>query len=132
MAWLLLIGGPSILEESPIIYKEKMKMKKLIAISVLAFGLVLSSNAIASTQAASTETKAAPKGVETKMNEMMYKGVIQLTGKGAELITLDKIYLLDGGDFSALAGQTVTIVGKLVKEGEQEKIVVDKLNAVNQ
>lgn len=96
-------------------------MKNIIITCVVSICLGLS----ASVFAAVTPTKPAKPGAEQV--QVLYKGIIKKHEHGTALITADKTYPLVGGNFAKMIGKEVSIVGKVAKEGEVEKLVVAKL-----
>lgn len=102
-------------------------MKKIVKITVVALCIGFGSSAFASSPA--TPEAAAKQGQEMteQVKEMVYKGIVKKHEDGTALITKDKTYPLEGGDFAMIIGKEVNVVGKVVKDGDVEKLVVTKL-----
>ena len=101
-------------------------MKKIVTASIVAFCVAMGSSCFASAPAAPKAEDKAKAAVE-QTKEAEFKGIVKKHEDGAALITKDKTYPLTGGDFAMIVGKEVNITGKLVKEGEVEKLVVSKM-----
>ncbi|MFH0780389.1 MAG: hypothetical protein V2B20_00310 [Pseudomonadota bacterium] len=66
-----------------------------------------------------------PKNSET----LIFRGTVQKTedGDGTALYTEQAVYPLLGGDFAMIIGEEVNIIGKMVREGNIEKIIVARV-----
>ena len=97
-------------------------MKKILSICILAVCVAISTNCFAS-------APATPQAAE-QMKQTVYTGIVKKHEDGTALITKDKTYPLEGGDFAMIVGKEVDIVGKIIKEGDVEKLVVSKLQVL--
>ncbi len=105
-------------------------MKKILSICILAVCVAMGSSCFASAPATPQAAAKQGKEVAEQMKEMVFSGVVKKHEDGTALITKDKTYPLTGGDFAMIVGKEVDIVGKVVKEGEVEKLVVSKLQVL--
>lgn len=105
-------------------------MKKILSISILAVCVALSANCFASAPATPQAAEQKGKEVAEQMKEAVFSGIVKKHENGTALITKDKTYPLEGGDFAMIVGKEVDIVGKVVKEGDVEKLVVSKLQVL--
>lgn len=58
---------------------------------------------------------------------LVFRGIIKQTDEGTALFTDRAVYPLIGGDFEMIIGNQVNIIGKMVKEGDVEKILVARI-----
>lgn len=59
---------------------------------------------------------------------LIFQGVVEKTGNtGTALRTATTVYPLMGGDFAMIAGEHVKIIGKVVREEEETKIIVARV-----
>ena len=54
----------------------------------------------------------------------VFRGIVKKLDEGTALFTDKEIYPLVGGDFETIVGKEVNIIGKIVKEGNVEKLRV--------
>lgn len=119
--------GIEFLEESYPKDIRRIQMKKIISIAIVVSMMAFSSSLYASSPAPKETVEKTVETAAQQAKKMMYKGVVKQTESGMELVTPDSSYLLDGGDFTGLSGKKVIVVGKLIKEGDIEKLMVDNL-----
>lgn len=105
-------------------------MKKILSVCILAVCVAISANCFASAPATPQAAEQKGKEMADQMKQMVYTGVVKKHEDGTALITKDKTYPLEGGDFAMIVGKEVDIVGKIVKEGDVEKLVVSKLQVL--
>lgn len=98
-------------------------------ISNFIFILILALATYAFSTATSSSKQPAPAAVETsKTTETtVFEGVVKKMDEGTALFTEKEVYPLLGGDFGMIVGKEVSIVGKVIKEGNVEKIVVARV-----
>lgn len=65
-----------------------------------------------------------PVQLEPNVNTLIFTGVVKRIPNGTALVTNSATYLLDGGNFEGIVGKEVNIIGRVVKEGSIEKIIV--------
>jgi hypothetical protein len=59
---------------------------------------------------------------------LIFQGVVEKTGNtGTALRTATTVYPLMGGDFAMIAGEHVKIIGTVVREEEETKIIVARV-----
>lgn len=102
-------------------------MKKIVISCVVSACFAFSTTLIAATNPASPTAAQMKTPKSTEQVQSMYKGIIKKSNNGTALITEDKTYQLDGGDFSKMVGKAVNIIGKVTKDGKKEKLTVAKL-----
>lgn len=103
-------------------------MKRTVSIAVFATCLAISGYALA------TSTSQEKNGISTTTIESsqmtensVFRGIIKKLDKGTALFTEKEVYPLIGGDFETIIGKEVNIVGKIMKEGDIEKIAVARV-----
>ncbi len=106
-------------------------MKKILSICILAASVAISTNCFASAPASSQAVEQQGKEMTEQVKQMVYTGVVKELEGGTALITKDKTYQLEGGNFAEIVGKQVDVFGKVVKVGETEKLVVSKLHVIN-
>lgn len=105
----------------------KVKYSTIIILSVTT--LMFTVNGFCSTvfyAQSKTPGHSEPVKLEADVNNLIFTGVIKRIPNGTALITNSATYLLDGGNFEAMAGKEVNILGRVVKEGSIEKIIVSR------
>lgn len=103
-------------------------MKKILSIVVFlvcfAFaGYAFGSYAASAVQLPSPATINSPKESKT----LVFRGVVKKLDDGTALFTEKEVYPLLGGDFDMIVGKEVNIIGKVIKEGNVEKIIVARV-----
>lgn len=102
-------------------------MKRTVSIAVFATCLAISGYALA------TSTSQEKNGISTTIESSqmtensVFRGIIKKLDKGTALFTEKEVYPLIGGDFETIIGKEVNIVGKIMKEGDIEKIAVARV-----
>lgn len=61
------------------------------------------------------------------IDNLAFTGVVKKLDEGTALFTEKEIYPLIGGDFEMIVGKEVTIIGKVVKEGDADKLSVARV-----
>jgi hypothetical protein len=100
-------------------------MKKTLSIVIFAFCLVISGHDSAVSAPAKIKSPA-PTDVDSSQatDNKVFRGIVKKLDKGTALFTDKEIYPLVGGDFETIVGKEVNIIGKIVKEGDVEKLRV--------
>jgi hypothetical protein len=103
-------------------------MKKVL--STIVFVVCLSAASYAFGISAPTATTSptpsiidSPQAVDT----LVFTGVVKKLDQGTALFTEKEVYPLLGGNFAMVVGKEVNIIGKLIKEGNVEKIIVSRV-----
>lgn len=100
-------------------------MKRTLSIVISAICLVISGPA--SGVSAQTMIKSpAPSDVDSSQatENRVFRGIVKKLDEGTALFTDKEIYPLVGGDFETIVGKEVNIIGKIVREGDIEKLQV--------
>lgn len=103
-------------------------MKKSLSICLLVGSLAIGTSSFATAPAAPAAPADQAKAAVEQVEESVFQGVVQKHEDGAALVIGDKTYPLTGGDFGMIVGKEVSVTGKLVKEGDVEKLAVSKLD----
>lgn len=104
-----------------------------IAILVMTLGFTTTGFAISSASSEDiTISPLTPVKLETDVNNLVFTGTVKRIPNGTVLITKKATYLLSGGNFDSVIGKEVNIIGKVVKEGSIEKILVAKAQLAQQ
>ncbi len=94
---------------------------------IFLFILALAANSFASPSAGSrtlADNPATPVELGADVNNLVFTGVVKKIPDGTALVTNTATYLLTGGNFEAIVGKEVNIIGKVIKVGPIEKIQV--------
>ncbi len=103
-------------------------MKHFLSLAIITCFFIVCSNSFAI-----SSPSTAPKKADTisflnkKIDNYIFKGVIKKLDTGTALYTKKAIYPLSGGDFNMIIGKEVHIIGKIIKEGNVEKIEVARV-----
>ncbi len=102
-------------------------MKKLaLAIACTAM-LVLGGHAFATAPSTGTDAQSAAAESAQLTKNLVFHGTVEKIDEGTALNTDRGVYPLLGGDFDMIVGKEVNIIGKMVKEGNTEKIAVSRV-----
>ncbi len=94
---------------------------------IFLFILALAANSFATPSAGSrtfADNPATPVELGADVNNLVFTGVVKKIPDGTALVTNTATYLLTGGNFEAIVGKEVNIIGKVIKVGPIEKIQV--------
>ena len=105
-------------------------MKKIITLCIFSLCIAMGTTCLASAPAAPQAVAQQTKEAAEQVKEMLFSGIVKKHEDGTALITKEKTYPLAGGDFGMIVGKEVDIMGKIVKEGDVEKLVVSKLQVL--
>ncbi|MCP4342342.1 MAG: hypothetical protein GY799_26565 [Desulfobulbaceae bacterium] len=102
-------------------------MKKTLSITLFATCLVISTHAFGASSPA--KSNPAPTAVDASQaaENMVFQGIIKQLDVGTALFTEKQVYPLIGGNFETIVGKEVNIIGKIVKDGDVEKISVARI-----
>ena len=102
-------------------------MKKTLSITIFAIYLMLTTHAFGVSNLA--KSNPAPTAVDASQaaENMVFQGIIKQLDEGTALFTEKQVYPLIGGNFETIVGKEVNIIGKIVKDGDVEKISVGRV-----
>lgn len=103
-----------------------MNIKKAILPLLLIFALSCAAQSFATAASPKQAPQSPPTPVQlgTDVNSLVFTGTVKRIPDGTALVTNNATYLLTGGNFEAIVGKEVNIIGRVVKEGSIEKIQV--------
>lgn len=100
-------------------------MKKTLSIIIFAICLVISGHAFGDSPPAKIKSPApASADASQAATNMVFLGIVKKLDEGTALFTDKDVYPLVGGDFDMIVGKHVNIIGRIIKEGDVEKINV--------
>jgi hypothetical protein len=103
-------------------------MKRVLTIAIVAGFLIVCTNSLAVSTPSTTSTKDSVATLaENQIDNLVFKGVVKKLDTGTALYTEKAIYPLMGGDFDMIVGKSVHIIGRIVKDGNVEKISVARV-----
>ena len=103
-------------------------MKKLIPATACAVIMICWGLSYATAPPAdSTQMSSAAAESKLLTKHLIFHGTIEKIEEGTALNTERGIYPLLGGDFDMIVGKKVNIIGKMIKEGNTEKIAVSRV-----
>lgn len=110
------------------ITKGKYVMKNLVKPITIVVCLALSGYAYGVSNSVSTE-KIDTAAVETAAQDetVILHGIVKRLDDGMALYTKKDVYPLIGGEFEMIRDKEVNIIGKLVREGETQKLTVNRI-----
>ena len=73
------------------------------------------------------KNSATPVELGAEVNNLVFTGTVKKIPDGTALVTATTTYLLTGGNFDAIVGKEVNIIGKVIKEGSIELDAVVQL-----
>lgn len=105
-------------------------MKKTLSITIFTIYLTISTHTFALSNPA--KSNPAPIAVDAAQvaENMLFQGIIKQLDEGTALFTEKQVYPLIGGSFETIVGKEVNIIGKIVKDGDVEKISVTRVQFV--
>ncbi len=104
-----------------------MTARNTVAGVILLSILTLAANSFATPSAdrrTLADNPATPVELGADVNNLVFTGVVKKIPDGTALVTNTATYLLTGGNFEAIVGKEVNIIGKVIKVGPIEKIQV--------
>jgi len=108
--------------------KEKHIMKLILSTIAVAICLLISGHALGSSNQATIQSPA-PAAVDASQaaDNTIFQGIVKKLNEGTALFTEMNVYPLTGGDFQMIVGKEVNIIGKIVKDGNVDKISVARV-----
>lgn len=108
--------------------KEKNIMKRILSTIALAICLLIPGHAFGvSNQATIQSPTTAAADASQATDNTIFQGIVKKLDEGTALFTEKDVYPLIGGDFQMIVGKEVNIIGKLVKDGDVDKISVTRV-----
>lgn len=103
-----------------------MKIKKgvLPVLILLLFGCTAHAFGTAAYPKQPPQIPATPVELGADVNSLVFTGTVKRIPDGTALVTNNATYMLAGGNFEGIVGKEVNIIGKVIKEGSIEKILV--------
>ncbi len=103
-------------------------MRHIIFAIIFSCFFIVSTNSFAtSTLSNTTSKKTTADFVGKQADNRTFKGIVKKLKSGTALYTQKSVYPLTGGDFGMIIGKKVSIIGKIIKEGEVEKLAVTRV-----
>lgn len=102
-------------------------MQKILSITIFAICLLIATHAFGVSSAAKSNPAPTAVGASQAAENMIFQGIIKQLDEGTALFTEKQVYPLIGGNFETIVGKEVNIIGKIVKDGDVEKISVARV-----
>lgn len=102
-------------------------MKKALSITIFAICLTISTHAFGLSNPAKSDPAPIAVDATQATENMFFQGIIKRLDEGTALFTEKRVYPLIGGNFETIVGKEVNIIGKIVKDGDVEKISVGRV-----
>lgn len=103
-------------------------MKKTLSIAIFAICLAFSNLAFGVSTPSEIKSPAPAAADSSQAEEnLVFRGIIKNLDEGTALFTDKEIYPLVGGNFETIVGKEVNIIGKVIKDGDVEKIIVARI-----
>lgn len=103
-------------------------MKNLLKPMTIVACLAISGYAFAvSNSNDTTQTDPTKLAATAKQESQSFHGIVKQVDEGMALYTENGIYPLIGGEFDMIKDKEVSIIGKLVEEGDVKKLAVNRI-----